>query len=80
MTMDELRHFFGLCALLNYAVLILWFLLCIVSRPLLMGVCRRFFRISEETYDNVTFYGITFYKLAIILFMLMPYLALRIMK
>lgn len=80
MNMTEIRHFFAWCALLNYAVLILWFVLSIVGLSLLMGICRRFFRISEETYDTGMFYGIMYYKLAIFLFMLMPYIALRIMK
>ena len=80
MTMDQLRYFFGWCALFNYVVLIIWFLLCISARPILLDLCRRIFRISEETYDNGMFYGITFYKLAIILFMLIPYLTLRVLK
>lgn len=80
MTMTEIRHFFAWCALLNYAVLILWFVLTLVGRSLLMRICRWFFRISDETYDNGMFYGIMSYKLAIILFMLMPYIALKIMK
>lgn len=80
MTMDQLRYFFGWCALFNYGVLIIWFLLCVTARPLLMDLCRRIFRISEETYDNGMFYGMTFYKLAVILFMLMPYLTLRVLK
>lgn len=80
MTIDQLRYFFGWCALFNYALLIIWFLLCVLGRGLLMGLCRKFFNISEETYDKGMFYGITFYKLAIILFTLMPYLTLRVLK
>lgn len=80
MTMDELRHFFGWCAVLNYALLILWFLLYIAVRPLFVAMCRRFFNISEETFDSCMFYGISFYKLSVILFTIMPYFALWIMK
>ena len=80
MNMTEIRHFFVWCAMLNYAVLILWFVISIVGRSFLLGICRRFFRISEETYDNGMFYGIMSYKLAIFVFALMPYIALKIMK
>ncbi len=80
MTMDQLRYFFGWCALFNYGVLMVWFLLCISARPLLIDWCRRFFHISGETYDKGMFYGMTFYKLAIMLFMLVPYLTLRVLK
>ena len=80
MTMDQLRHFFGWCALFNIGVFILWFLLCVTARPLLMDLSRRYFHVSEEAYDKGMFYGITFYKLSIILFMLTPYLTLRVLK
>jgi hypothetical protein len=76
MTMEQLRHFFGWCALFNYALLILWFLLAITARAPLLNLCRRMFRISDETYDKLMFYGISFYKMAVILFTVMPYLAL----
>ena len=80
MTMEQLRHFFGWCALFNYALLILWFLLCVTARDPIMGLNRRFFRVSEETYDNLMFYGISFYKLATILLTVIPYLALWMLK
>ena len=80
MTIEQLCHFFGWCALLNYGLLIFWFLLYIAARQPLMGMCRRFFNVSEETFDKGMFYGITFYKLATLLFFIMPYLALRIAK
>lgn len=80
MTMEQLRYFLGWCALFNYGLLIIWFFICIMGRGFLMGLCRRFFQISEETYDKGMFYGITFYKLATILFTVIPYLTLRVLK
>ena len=80
MTIEQLRHFFGWCALFNYVLLIIWFLLCITARGPFLGLCRRLFRISDEAYDNLMFFGISFYKLAIILFTVMPYLALWMLK
>ncbi len=80
MSIDELRHFFGWVAALNYAILIIWFLICVAARPFLMSLCIKLFRVTEETYDKGMYYGLTFYKLATILFALMPYVALRIMK
>ncbi len=80
MTMEQLRYFFGWCALFNYGLLIFWVLLCVMGRRFLLDMCRRLFLISEETYDKGMFYGITFYKLAIILLTLIPYLTLRVLK
>ena len=76
MTIEQLRHFFGWCALFNYALLVIWFLLAVWVRGPLLALCRGLFRISDETYDNLMFYGISFYKMATILFTVMPYLAL----
>lgn len=78
--MEQLRYFFGWCALFNYALLIIWFVICVTGRGIFMGVCRRLFHISEETYDSGMFYGISFYKLAILLFTVIPYLTLRVLK
>ncbi len=79
MTIETLRHFFGWCALINYAVLILWFFLHIGGHSLLTGLGRRFFNMSSEQYDSMTCRGMLFYKLGIFLFSLAPYIALRIM-
>ncbi|MBK8465773.1 MAG: hypothetical protein IPL32_08080 [Chloracidobacterium sp.] len=80
MTVEQLRYFFGWCAMFNYGLLIFWFLCCISFRGLLLDLCRRFFQISEETYDKGMFYGIMFYKLGIIMLTVMPYFTLRVLK
>lgn len=80
MTVEQLRYFFGWCALFNYGLLIFWFLFCISFRGLLLDLCRRFFQISEGTYDKGMFYGIMFYKLGIIMFAAIPYLTLRLLR
>ena len=80
MTIEALQHFFGWCAVLNYGLLILWFVLGLIARPLLMGLCQKAFRISEETYDRGMFYGIMYYKLGVILLTVIPYIALSIVK
>jgi hypothetical protein len=61
-------------------VLIFWLVLNLAARSLILRMCRWFCCISDETYDNGTFYGMMYYKIAIILLMLVPYIALKIMK
>lgn len=80
MTIEMLRHFFGWCAGINYAVLILWFILHIAAHGFLVGLSQRFFSVSAEKYDAVTLKAMFFFKLAIWLFAISPYLALRIMS
>jgi len=78
MTMETLRHFFAWCAVINYAILILWCLLTLLS-PAWVKTVTRWFGLTDEKFASLNYAGISFYKLSIILFNLAPYLALRIM-
>ena len=78
MTIETLRHFFGWCALLNYAILLFWCALTFWA-PGLLRLATRLFGLTDEQFRSLNYAGISFYKLAIILFTLVPYLALRIM-
>lgn len=77
MTVETLRHFFAWCALINYAILILWCALTFWA-PWLTSLATRWFGLTDEQFRSLNYAGISFYKLATILFTLVPYLALRI--
>jgi hypothetical protein len=79
MTAETLRHFFGWCAVINYAMLLLWFVLHLAAHGWLIGLSQRFFGIGAERYDSISLKAMFFFKLAIWLFSIAPYLALRIM-
>ena len=79
MTMETLRHFFAWCAVINYAMLILWFFLHMAAHGFFVGLSQRFFGVSAEKYDSTSLKAMFFFKLAIWLFAIAPYLALRIM-
>jgi hypothetical protein len=40
----------------------------------------RWFRLSDERFDAIHYAGMTIYKIGILLFNLMPYVALRIVE
>lgn len=79
MTIETLRHFFAWCTVLNYTMLILWFVLHIAAHGFLTRLSQRFFGVSAEKYDSVSLKAMFFFKLGIWLFNISPYLALRIM-
>ena len=79
MTIETLRHFFAWCAVINYAMLLLWFILNLVAHGLFVNLSQRFFGVSAEKYDSISLKGMFFFKLSIWLFCIAPYLALRIM-
>ncbi len=76
MSIEMLRNFLGWCAVANYALLIFWFVIFLLARNSLYQLYSRWFRLSAEEMDRIQFIGMTFYKLGIILFNLVPYLVL----
>jgi len=78
MNMEAMRHFFAWCSVINYAILILW---CVLTLwvPGWRSIVTRLFGQADEKFGALNFAGIMYYKLGIILFNLVPYIALRIM-
>ncbi|MFO0958414.1 MAG: hypothetical protein U0800_13450 [Isosphaeraceae bacterium] len=59
-------------ALSPYRVLIAWFAAYVAARGLLHRLWGRWFPISPEAFDILNFAGISFYKLLILIFLLVP--------
>ncbi len=79
MNIDMLRHFFAWCAVINYAMLLLWLALHLGAHSFMTRLSQRFFNVGADKYDSATYKGMLFFKLGIFLFNIAPYLALRIM-
>ncbi len=80
MTLATLQSLLGWCALINYSVLLLWFVLHAAAGEALYRLHSRWFPISKERYDTFHLASMTAYKLAILLFNIAPYLALRLLQ
>mgnify|MGYP001315098749 CR=1 FL=1 len=81
MNVEILRSFFLWCALINYGVLLLWCVVFLFAHDWHYRLATGWFRkLSEEEYDHANFIGLTFFKIFIILFNLVPYLALCIIN
>jgi hypothetical protein len=78
MTIQVVREALLLCTLINYGVLIIWFLLLVLPHEWLYRLWRKCFRLSNEQFDAVNFTGMALFKIGIMLFNLVPYVALRI--
>lgn len=73
-----LQTVLGWSAVINLAVLLWWFALFALARDWLHRLHGRWFELSRERFDALHYGGMALYKLAIVLFNLVPYLALRI--
>jgi hypothetical protein len=77
MNVETLRAALLCCGIINYAMLVLWAALALLA-PGLLRWHARWFRLSAEQLGAINYAGILLYKVAIFLFNLVPYLALRI--
>lgn len=65
-------------AVLNYAALLLWFLVFVLAREPLYRWHGRWFQLSRETFGALHYGGMAVYKIGILLFNLVPLAALWI--
>ena len=79
MDVATLQSFFGWCALLNMAVLTIWWMMILVASDWIYRLHTRWFGMSRETFDAMHYGGMGLYKVAIYLFFIVPWLALVIM-
>jgi len=78
MTIGILREVFLWCTIINFGFLMLWFMGFLLAHDLVCQAHKKMFRLSEDTVNTVHFSAMAFFKLCIILFNLVPYIALVI--
>lgn len=76
---ETLIHFLTWCSVIDYAILILWWLIVIRPHPLLYRLCKRA-GVSEEKCDSCNFLGIILFKMGVVMFNLVPLIALLLTK
>jgi len=79
MSITNLEHVLLWCFAINYVILIWWWVLMLLPHRWLYKLCRCF-RVSDEKFDEMNLLGIIGYKVVIIFFTLIPYVALRIVR
>jgi hypothetical protein len=67
------------CLVINYIILLWWFATFIFAHGWMFRLHSRWFRLSEDRFDNIHYTGMAIYKIGILLFNLVPYIALRIL-
>ena len=78
MTAEIVRSVLGWSSLINYGVLIVWFLFFILAHDWMYRVHTKFFTLTVEKFDSAHYGSMAFFKLLVIVLNLVPYLALRI--
>ena len=78
MTVELIRDGLAWCAVINIGILLLWFLSFSLAHNWIYQVHRKWFKLSEETFDAIHYASLGFFKMCVLLFNVVPYLALRI--
>lgn len=78
MTIQVLREFFLWCLVINVGLLLWWFLFMTLAHDWVYRMHTKWFKLSMETFDTIHYAGMAFFKIAIFVFNLVPYLALHI--
>ncbi len=76
MSIEEARSLFPWMFLLNYLFLLLWAGGFILASDWMYRLHQRWFPMSRQAFNIIHYAGIGLYKILIILFVLIPWLAL----
>ena len=78
MTVDILLGVLGWSAVINIGLLLWWSLWILFAHDFIYRMHSKWFKIPVEKFDAIHYAGMAFYKITIIVFNVVPYLALRI--
>lgn len=80
MTVTGIKEVLLWCVVLNYAILLIWVGVLIFAHDWLHRLHGRWFKLSLETFDALHYAGLAVYKVGVILFCLVPWLALYLVS
>ncbi len=80
MTIGFIRKFLLWCTVIDYGILLVWFLFFVSAHDLLQRIHGRWFRLSREQFDALHYSGMSIFKIGILLFNLVPFVVLSILS
>ena len=78
MAIELVQEILGWCSLINVALLLIWFLFIVFVHDWMFRIHTRWFELSSEKFDAIHYAGIGLFEMTIVIFNVVPYLALRI--
>ena len=79
MTIELIRDFLLWCTVIDYGVLLVWFLVFVFAHDWLLHVHGRWFHLSRDRFDTLHYAGMSIFKIGIILFNLVPFIVLSVL-
>ena len=78
MTIQTIREVLFWCSIINFGLLLWWFVFFTTAHDWIYRVHRKWFDISSARFDAIHYAGMALYKIGIFLFNLVPFAALHI--
>ena len=63
-TVENLRILLGWCSVINTVILLVWFMAFVYARDQIFQMHKRWFKLSEERFDEVHYIIMGYYKIA----------------
>lgn len=76
-TMDTLTVFLGWCTVINFAVLMWWFVMVVLLRGPIHAIHNRIYTLSDAQFNGLHYGGMGLFKMIVVVFNLVPYLVLK---
>jgi hypothetical protein len=78
MTVKIICEFLAWCSVINVGLLLFWFLWFTLAHDFVYRIHGKWLKLSVERFDAIHYAGMTFFKICIFLFNVVPYIALRL--
>ncbi len=78
MSIEMVRGVLAWSAVINFGLLLWWFLFFISVHDWIYRLHGKWFKLTKEQFDALHYGGMALFKLGILLFNVVPYLAMRI--
>ena len=78
MSIELTRQVLLWSTIINYGLLLVWFLVFVGAHPWMRQLHGKWFRLPDGQFDALHYAGMSIYKIGILLFNLVPFLVLSI--
>ena len=78
MTVEIICEFLAWCSVINVGLLLFWLSWFTLAHDFVYQIHGKWLNLSVEQFDAIHYAGMTFFKLCIFLFNVVPYIALRL--
>ena len=79
MNMMQLSNFLLYSLLINYGILIIWFVVFVFAKEWMKRLHGQWFKLSDQQFDALHYGAMAVYKIGVLLFNLVPFIALKML-